>query len=46
MIEKLSYREAINRLYNIFHKTRLTHNVSVPPEIVSAILDGPTTRDV
>lgn len=34
----MTQQEAIDKLRHIFHKTRLTQNVSVPSEIISAIL--------
>ena len=30
--------KALDKLFNIFHKTRLSDNVSVPPEVVRDIL--------
>lgn len=35
---ELSYNEAHNWLMSIFHKTRLNDNLSVPPNVVYALL--------
>jgi len=34
----MSKTPALDKLFNLFHKTRLTQNVSIPPEIVHEIL--------
>jgi len=42
----MSKTPALDKLFNIFHKTRLTSNVSVPQEIVNDILTEAGYYDV